>query len=192
MTPTLVHDIIEKLALGIDPVTGAPLRHESVFHHPTVIRALFFARDAVKRQYVAAKRAEAEQAAAQVQGQVATSTPNSIPVAATLQHVSRAATSAKAPATHWTAKLAAQRNQPVDATITMPPESSAGKKWDPTDRNKLLALFKRGASIRDIAFQLGRSEGGIISKLVREGVLKDREEGRALVDKPDGEGAVKS
>ncbi|WP_395402122.1 hypothetical protein ACHMW6_28830 [Pseudoduganella sp. UC29_106] len=123
MKPTLVHDIIEKLALGVDPVTDSPLHNESIFHHPTVIRALFLAKDAVKLQNHA--------------------------------------------------------------------QSSAWKKWEEDDRLKLLALFRQEVPIRDIAHQLGRSTGGVIAKLVREGALKDRDEGRALMVTQDAQQTAK-
>ncbi|HEY1149491.1 MAG TPA: hypothetical protein VGF27_13005 [Pseudoduganella sp.] len=124
LKPTLVHDIIGKLALGVDPLTDSPLHDESIFHHPTVIRALFLAKDAVKLQ----------------------------------DHA----------------------------------QSSAWKKWEENDRLKLLALFQQQTPIREIANQLGRSTGGVIAKLVREGALQDREEGRALMEKQDAEQAAKS
>jgi hypothetical protein len=47
MDSTFAYDIIEKLALGIDPVTGAPLHNESALNQAVVIRALFMAKEAL-------------------------------------------------------------------------------------------------------------------------------------------------
>lgn len=46
MNVTAAHDIIEKLAFGIDPDSGAPL-DDSVFQNAMVIRALFMAKGAL-------------------------------------------------------------------------------------------------------------------------------------------------
>lgn len=128
MDSTLAHDIIEKLALGIDQVFGTPL-DESVFHEPTVIRALFMAKSAL---------AASEEA-----------TPRS---------------------THGSTRRHAK-------------SVNAGKKWEEADKETLRDLHSAGAPIRQIALQLGRSNGGIIGQLVKEGFLRDRDEGLAVVQR---------
>lgn len=130
MDATVAHDIIEKLALGIDPVSGAPL-DESVFHDPTVIRALFMARGAL------AMSDEARPMGGQ------------------------SSIRAKAKS------------------------ANAGKKWEEADKETLRDLHLAGAPIRQIALQLGRSNGGIIGQLVKEGLLKDRDDGLAAVRRQD-------
>jgi DNA-binding NarL/FixJ family response regulator len=45
MAPFEAKSIIEALAFGKDPLSGATLQEQSVFHYPQVIRALFIAAD---------------------------------------------------------------------------------------------------------------------------------------------------
>jgi hypothetical protein len=122
MDATFAHDIIEKLALGIDPDSGTPL-DESVFNNPTVIRALFMAKTA----------------------------------------------------------LAAKTKSTQSATRPPAKSPNAGKKWEAADKATLRELHIAGATIRQIAAQLGRSNGGIVGQLIKEGFLKDREAGLAAL-----------
>jgi len=130
MDATVAHDLIEKLALGIDPVSGAPL-DESVFHNPAVIRALFMAK--------AALATAAEPRPRSTQG----------------------------------------------ATRPRTTSANAGKKWEAADKETLRELHLAGASIRQIGLQLGRSNGGIVGQLIKEGFLKDRDAGLAAMQRQD-------
>lgn len=130
MNATFAHDIIEKSALGIDPSSGTPLE-ESVFHDPTVIRALFMAKGALAT-------------AGEVRGKGMQGAPRAHPQSA-----------------------------------------NAGKRWEAADKETLRDLHTAGATIRQIALQLGRSSGGIIGQLVKEGLIKDRDEGLAVVQRQD-------
>ena len=130
MDNTAAHDIIEKLALGVDPVSGTPLEG-SLFHHPTVIRALFMAKVAL------ATAGEARTRAAQ------------------------------------------------GSTRPQPKSANAGKKWEAADKATLSELHLAGATTRQIALQLGRSNGAIISQLVKDGFIKDPNAGLAATDGQD-------
>jgi hypothetical protein len=57
---------------------------------------------------------------------------------------------------------------------------NAGKKWSGDDVATLMRHFEAGTPIAEIATQLGRTKGSIISRLVQAGVLPDREAGYAL------------
>lgn len=126
MDATLAQDIIEKLALGIDPDSGTPL-DDSVFHNPNVIRALFMAR----------------------------------------------------------ASLASKTKHSQGSTRPSAKSANAGKKWEAADKETLRQLHIGGAAIRQIAAQLGRSNGGIVGQLIKEGFLKDREAGLAALQLQD-------
>lgn len=58
---------------------------------------------------------------------------------------------------------------------------NAGKKWSAADADTLLRQFEAGTPIGQIAVQLGRTDGGIVARLVHAGVLPDREAGYALI-----------
>ena len=58
---------------------------------------------------------------------------------------------------------------------------NAGKKWSGDDADTLLQQFEAGKPIGEIAAQLGRTDGSIVSRLVHAGVLPDREAGYALI-----------
>jgi hypothetical protein len=122
MDAIAAHDIIEKLALGIDPVTGTPL-DESVFHSPTVIRALFMAKDALAT--AGAPGGQGAQGAARARPKLA----------------------------------------------------NAGKKWESADKETLRELHLAGATSRQIAVQLGRSNGAIISQLIKDGLIEESDAG---------------
>lgn len=124
MDATAAHDIIEKLALGIDPVSGTPLG-ESVFHSPTVIRALFMAKDALAT-----------------------------------------AGDARAKGAH-------------EATRSKVKLANAGKKWEAAEKATLRELHLAGNKSRQIAVQLGRSNGAIISQLMKDGLIEDSDAGPA-------------
>lgn len=126
MDATFAHDIIEKLALGIDPESGTPL-DESVFNNPAVIRALFMAKTA----------------------------------------------------------LASTSKNAQGAARSSTKSANAGKKWEDADKATLRELHTAGATIRQIAAQLGRSNGGIVGQLIKEGFLKDREAGLAALQHQD-------
>jgi len=129
MDATQAHDIIEKLALGIDPASGTPL-DDSVLQDPTIIRALFMAKSALA---------------------AGTERPRDKP---------------------------GSKRQPVKS-------ANAGKKWEAADKDTLRELHRAGTAIRHIALQLGRSHGGIIGQLVKEGLLTDRDEGLAVIKRQD-------
>lgn len=58
---------------------------------------------------------------------------------------------------------------------------NAGKKWSADDADTLLRQFAAGKPIGEIAAHLGRTDGGIVARLVHAGVLPDREAGYALI-----------
>ncbi len=130
MTPEQASSILEQLALGTDPRTGATLREGDACTAPEVIRALFIARGAL-RDVLVVKPERAHR---------------------------------RAPA---------MRNG-----VVLP---NAGKKWSADDADTLLHQFEAGTPIGQIAAQLGRTDGGIMSRLVQAGVLPDREAGYALI-----------
>ena len=129
MTPTFAHDIIEQLALGLDPASGTPVDN-SVLQDPTVIRALFMAKAALVTAMAAGSR--------------------------------------KAPGAARSMNKSASKS------------ANAGKKWELGEKQTLRDLHLGGTAIRQIAVQLGRSDGGIIGQLVKDGLVKDRDEGYAL------------
>lgn len=51
--------------------------------------------------------------------------------------------------------------------------ANAGKRWDTADKDCLRELHLGGASSREIARQLGRSNGAIISQLIKDGLIED-------------------
>jgi hypothetical protein len=59
---------------------------------------------------------------------------------------------------------------------------NVGKRWSGDDVDTLLQQFGAGTPIRQIAAQLGRTDGSIVSRLVHAGVLPDREAGYALMN----------
>jgi hypothetical protein len=63
--------------------------------------------------------------------------------------------------------------------------ANAGKKWEAADKETLRELHRAGTAIRHIALQLGRSDGGIIGQLVKEGLLTDRDAGLAVIKRQD-------
>jgi hypothetical protein len=130
MDNSAAHEIIEQLALGIDPVSGAQL-DGSVFHNPTVIRALFMA-----------KAALATAGEAGTKGARGSARPQS-------------------------------------------KSANAGKKWEAADKQTLSELHLAGATTGQIALQLGRSNGAIISQLIKDGFIKDPNAGLAAIDRQD-------
>lgn len=52
----------------------------------------------------------------------------------------------------------------------------AGRPWSPAEDARLLTAFDGGANVKTLADQHGRSEGGIASRLVRLGRVKERAE----------------
>lgn len=58
---------------------------------------------------------------------------------------------------------------------------NAGKRWSAQDVDKLLKDFASGTPLRQISRQLGRSDSGIVARLVAAGALPDREAGYALI-----------
>ncbi|WBS02402.1 hypothetical protein OU994_29870 [Pseudoduganella sp. SL102] len=58
---------------------------------------------------------------------------------------------------------------------------NVGKKWSADDADILLQQFEAGMPIGQIAARLGRTDGGIVARLVHAGVLPDREAGYALI-----------
>lgn len=71
------------------------------------------------------------------------------------------------------------RRGPVIRNGTVLP--NAGKKWSADDADTLLRQFEAGKPIGEIAAHLGRTDGGIVARLVHAGVLPDREAGYALI-----------
>lgn len=51
---------------------------------------------------------------------------------------------------------------------------NAGRSWTEKEEQELLALFDSGISVKDIARKHGRTPGGIASRLVRLGRIKER------------------
>ncbi len=71
---------------------------------------------------------------------------------------------------------------------------NVGKRWSAQDVDTLLQDFASGIPLRQISRQLGRTDSGIVARLVAAGALPDREAGYALMradrgragDPPDG------
>jgi hypothetical protein len=59
--------------------------------------------------------------------------------------------------------------------------ANVGKRWSAEDGDTLMELFAAGTPIRDIGMQLGRTDSGIISRLVLAGALPDRDTGYGLL-----------
>jgi hypothetical protein len=59
--------------------------------------------------------------------------------------------------------------------------ANVGKKWSSEDVDTLLEHFAAGTSIRDLSRQLGRTDAGIVARLVHAGALPDRDTGYALI-----------
>jgi hypothetical protein len=66
---------------------------------------------------------------------------------------------------------------------------NVGKKWSADDADTLLRQFEAGTPIGQIAAQLGRTDGGIVARLVHAGMLPDREAGYALIKEHHGQPA---
>ncbi|QGZ39806.1 hypothetical protein IP92_02118 [Pseudoduganella flava] len=58
---------------------------------------------------------------------------------------------------------------------------NVGKKWSGDDVDTLLRQFEAGTPIGAIAAQLGRTDSGIVARLVHAGAIPDRETGYALM-----------
>jgi hypothetical protein len=71
------------------------------------------------------------------------------------------------------------RRAPVMRNSVLLP--NVGKKWSGDDVDKVLHQFEAGTPIGEIATQLGRTDGSIVARLVRAGMLPDREAGYALI-----------
>lgn len=116
MSPTEARRIIEALAQGVDPETGAEvLPQDSLLQRPAVIRALFCA--------------------------------------------SQALTTAE------------RKKKPADAA-----SGNAGSAWTEEEDRRLLDAFDQGSTVDQLAHAHGRSKGGIASRLVRLGRIKERAE----------------
>lgn len=62
--------------------------------------------------------------------------------------------------------------------ITKKQPANAGKPWRKEDDSKLIDLYRNGASKKDICNTLHRSETGVAARLVRLGMVEDRDEFR--------------
>jgi len=62
------------------------------------------------------------------------------------------------------------------AKISRTPPSQAGKPWSADEDRRLLDAFDQGASLAELTAAHGRSNGGIASRLVRLGRIKERAE----------------
>ncbi|TWI66176.1 hypothetical protein IP91_01987 [Pseudoduganella lurida] len=129
MTPEAASTIIEQLALGIDPRTGAALPGGDACTAPEIIRALFVARQALLGR---------------VPGETA----------------------------------GARRGPVIRNGVVL---ANVGKRWSAEDGDTLMELFAAGTPIRDIGMRLGRTDSGIISRLVLAGALPDRDTGYGLL-----------
>lgn len=52
--------------------------------------------------------------------------------------------------------------------------SNAGRSWPETEDKELLAIFDAGTPVKEIAEKHGRTQGAIVSRLVRLGRIKER------------------
>ncbi|MGZ4958559.1 MAG: hypothetical protein ACXV7J_04855 [Methylomonas sp.] len=53
---------------------------------------------------------------------------------------------------------------------------NAGHSWSDDEDKELLALFDSGTPVKEIAVKHGRTQGAIVSRLIRLGKIKDRAE----------------
>lgn len=67
--------------------------------------------------------------------------------------------------------------------------ANVGKKWSGEDVDAMLRQFEAGTPIGAIAAQLGRTDVGIVARLVQAGALPDREAGFVLLRARRGQDA---
>ena len=178
MTTAEVIQVLEKLAEGIDPVTGQTLGRDSACHHPYVIRALFHAARELERvnrrtlqRAAPAKAGSAWCAEEDHQLQTEMSAGRSLREIAKLHARSRGVILARLVRLGYfesrdAARAALEGGElpPTAWEIMKKERPRAGKVWTPAEDDLLLQELDAGHDVDQIAKHLGR---GIFSVQVR-------------------------
>ncbi len=161
--------ILSKLAEGIDPISGQRFAADSPYLHPEILAALKFAltmrdprghgRDMPYRAGAGWTESERRELIAACKAGMSSTDM--------AEKFGRSRSAIRSELAKHGMAPASRRGSETDAALP----ANAGKPWAEEDKLRAAQAFKAGASIRDIAQELQRSDGSIIAELMKQGII---------------------